>query len=100
MDAPVIKFLEEGGQADDFLAHVYGLVEPHVETYLRRGFTDLSVAFGCTGGRHRSVYCAEHLASRLAMKYPDIRVKLIHREQNITKTFPDPEAEAQCPALS
>lgn len=100
MDAPVIKFLEEGGQADDFLAHVYGLVEPHVETYLRRGFTDLSVAFGCTGGRHRSVYCAEHLASRLAMKYPDIRVKLIHREQNITKTFPDPEAEAQYPALS
>lgn len=85
MDEPVIKFLGEGGQAAQFLENIYAIVEPHIETYVRRGFTDLSVAFGCTGGRHRSVYCAEHLAGHLAAKYPDIRVKLIHREQNIVR---------------
>lgn len=84
MDEPVIRFLDEGGQAGPFLDNIYGIVEPHVETYIRRGFTDLSVAFGCTGGQHRSVYCAEHLARHLAAKYPDIRVKLIHREQNLS----------------
>lgn len=85
MDEPVIQFLDEGGQAAQFLKNICGIVDSHVETYIRRGFTDLSVAFGCTGGRHRSVYCAEHLAEHLAAKYPYIRVKLIHREQNVTR---------------
>lgn len=81
MDEPVIRFLEEDGEIVEFLSHVYGVVDPHVETYSSRGFTSLMVNFGCTGGQHRSVYCAEHLASHLASKYPSIRVRLIHREQ-------------------
>ena len=80
---PVIRFLEYDGEIIGFLEHVYGVVDPHVETYSRRGFTSLMVSFGCTGGQHRSVYCAEHLAHHLAEKYPDVRVRLIHREQNI-----------------
>ena len=80
-DEPVIRFLEEDGEILTFLEHVYGVVEPHVETYARRGFTSLMVSFGCTGGQHRSVYCAEHLAARLSSKYPDIRIVLKHREQ-------------------
>ena len=82
-DEPVIKFLEDDGEVFGYLEHVYGVVDPHVETYSRRGFTNLMVSFGCTGGQHRSVYCAEHLAAHLAEKYPDIRVHLIHREQKI-----------------
>ena len=82
-DEPVIKFLEDDGEVFDFLEHAYGVVDPHVETYCRRGFSNLMVSFGCTGGQHRSVYCAEHLAAHLAAKYPDIRVRLIHREQKI-----------------
>ncbi len=82
-DEPVIRFLEDDGEITGFLEHVYGVVDPHVETYSRRGFTSLMVSFGCTGGQHRSVYCAEHLAHHLAEKYPEIRVRLIHREQNI-----------------
>ena len=83
MDKEVIDFLEEDGEILSFLDHVYGVVDPHVETYASRGFTSLMVNFGCTGGQHRSVYCAEHLASHLVSKYPDIRVRLIHREQKV-----------------
>ena len=86
-DEPVIRFLEDDGEIIGFLEHVYGVVDPHVETYSRRGFTSLMVSFGCTGGQHRSVYCAEHLAHHLAEKYPDINVQLIHREQNIEETL-------------
>lgn len=80
-DEPVIRFLEEDGEILGFLEHVYGVVDPHVETYSSRGFTSLMVSFGCTGGQHRSVYCAEHLAAHLREKYPHIRVLLTHREQ-------------------
>ena len=82
-DEPVIKFLEDDGEVFGFLEHVYGVVDPHVETYSKRGFTSLMVSFGCTGGQHRSVYCAEHLAHHLAQKYPHIRVRLVHREQHL-----------------
>ena len=85
MDEPVIRFLEEDGEITDFLSHVYGVVDPHVETFLSRGFDSLMVSFGCTGGRHRSVYCAGHLAEHLSAKYKDIVVRLVHREQGVDK---------------
>ncbi len=87
-DREVIDFLEDDGEITGFLEHVYGVVDPHVETFSRRGFTSLMVSFGCTGGRHRSVYCAEHLARHLAARYPAIRVRLIHREQGIEEVLP------------
>ena len=75
------SFDVHGGEVFGFLEHVYGVVDPHVETYSKRGFTSLMVSFGCTGGQHRSVYCAEHMARHLEEKYPDIVVHLSHREQ-------------------
>lgn len=86
-DEPVIKFLEDDGEVQGFLENVYGIVDSHVQTYSERGFTSLMVSFGCTGGQHRSVYCAEHLAHHLAEKYPQVKVELIHREQNIKETY-------------
>jgi aminoglycoside/choline kinase family phosphotransferase len=83
-DEPVIRFLEDDGEIFGFLEHAYGVVDPHVETYMKRGFTSLMVCFGCTGGQHRSVYSAEHMAHHLAQKYPGIRVRLIHREQHLS----------------
>lgn len=80
-DQPVIRFLEDDGEIVRYLEHIYGIVDPHIETYSKRGFTDLMVCFGCTGGQHRSVYCAEHLAAHIEEKYPDVRVRLTHREQ-------------------
>lgn len=85
-DAPVIKFLEDRGEVQTFLENVYGLTGPAVEKYLKRGFTSLMVCFGCTGGQHRSLYCAEHTAAYLKDRFGDrIRVVLEHREQNICK---------------
>lgn len=86
MDADVIQFLEEDGEVTTFLESVYKLVDAHVERFLERQFTHLQVSFGCTGGQHRSVYCAEHLATHLAAKY-DIKIVLTHRERNIEKTL-------------
>lgn len=86
LDKPVIDFLEQDGEILTFLAHVDALAEVHVQRYLERGFTDLMFCFGCTGGQHRSVYSAQHLAEHLHQKY-GVEVRLCHREQNITQTF-------------
>lgn len=87
LEKPVIDFLESNEEMPRFMQHVYGLVDPAVETYLRREFTSLMVNFGCTGGQHRSVYAAQHLADHLAEKYPDAKIILTHREQNIYKEY-------------
>lgn len=86
MDSPVIDFLERDGEILTFLDHAYALVDASVERYLRRGFTSLQVAFGCTGGQHRSVYSAQAMAQHLYEKY-NIEVLLIHRERGVTKLF-------------
>lgn len=85
-DKPVIDFLENDGEILTFLEHVDALVDAHVNRFIERGFTHLSVSFGCTGGQHRSVYSAEHVARHLHEKF-GIRVELVHREQQITETF-------------
>lgn len=87
LDRQVIEFLETDGEVLTFLDHCYALVDSSVERYLERGFTNLMIAFGCTGGQHRSVYCAQHMAEHIAAKYK-AQVELIHREQDIEQTFP------------
>ena len=85
-DPEVIKFLEDDGEVLVFLKSVFKLVDAHVERFIERKFTHLQVCFGCTGGQHRSVFCAERLAQHLADKY-DVKVKLTHRELDIEKTL-------------
>jgi RNase adaptor protein for sRNA GlmZ degradation len=86
LDKEVIEFLEDDGEVTKFLAHVYELADAHVTRYMERKFTNLMFSFGCTGGQHRSVYCAQHLAEYLAQKY-NITVKVYHREQDIRQEF-------------
>lgn len=86
LDQPVIDFLEKDGEILTFLESVYQLADTHVARYLERGFTDLMFSFGCTGGQHRSVYSAQHLAEHLHAKF-GVKVELTHREQGINKTF-------------
>ena len=86
LDKEVIEFLEEDGEVTKFLSHVYELADAHVTRYMERKFTNLMFSFGCTGGQHRSVYCAQHLAEYLSKKY-NITVKVYHREQDIKQEF-------------
>ena len=86
LDEPVIRFLEDDGEILTFLDSVYKLADAHVARYIERGFTSLMFSFGCTGGQHRSVYSAQHLAEHLHQKF-GIEVRLCHREQNIQQVF-------------
>jgi hypothetical protein len=86
LDKQVIQFLEDDGEILKFLEHCYALVDASVTRYLERGFTNLMVSFGCTGGQHRSVYSAQHMAEHLHKKF-NIKVELVHREQDIEQNF-------------
>jgi RNase adaptor protein for sRNA GlmZ degradation len=79
-DRPVIEFLQKEPAVDQFLDSAKALIGQSVEKYLERQFSNLQVSFGCTGGQHRSVYCAEKLARWIVEKYP-CQVLLHHREQ-------------------
>ena len=87
LDEPVIRFLEDDGEILTFLDSIYKLADAHVQRYLQRGFTNLMFCFGCTGGQHRSVYSAQHLAEHIHNKF-GIEVHVCHREQGISNIFP------------
>ena len=78
-DTPVSDYLSQQESVHQFLASVFSLVDASVGEYQRRGFKSLHVAFGCTGGQHRSVYLAEQLAKRLRGRN-GVEVLLHHRE--------------------
>src|SRR5579859_489252 len=64
-DAPVIEYLNQQESVHQFFAHAQSLVDASVAAYQARGFRNLMVSFGCTGGQHRSVFLAEQLARHL-----------------------------------
>lgn len=82
MDAPVIEFLEKESNIAEFLENAYSLVDNMVDTYKRRGFTHIQVCCGCTGGQHRSVYSAEHIARHVSDKF-GVRVVVTHKMQGL-----------------
>lgn len=80
LDPSVVEFLEKESSIGSFLDEAYSMVDNSVSTYIARGFDSLMVSFGCTGGQHRSVYCAEHMAQHLRKHFPEIIVELTHFE--------------------
>jgi RNase adaptor protein for sRNA GlmZ degradation len=78
-DVAVVEYLEQQESVRQFLASVIALVDSSVSNYQSRGFKDLMVSFGCTGGQHRSVYLAEQLAKHLRATN-GVEVILVHRE--------------------
>jgi aminoglycoside/choline kinase family phosphotransferase len=79
-DAPVIEYLNQQEGVHQFYSNALSLVDASVDAYRRRGFRNLMVSFGCTGGQHRSVYLAEKLARHLRST-PGVEVELRHIEQ-------------------
>jgi aminoglycoside/choline kinase family phosphotransferase len=78
-DAPVIEYLQQQESVHQFFASALSLVDSAVATYRQRGFKNVMISFGCTGGQHRSVYLAEQLAKRLRPR-PGLEVVLRHLE--------------------
>ncbi len=81
LDAEVIRFLEEQPECAAFYERARALVDAHVQDFQQRGFSCLTVNFGCAGGQHRSVYFVERLARHLRDAHPDLTVQVTHRER-------------------
>ncbi|MGB5286930.1 MAG: RNase adapter RapZ, partial [Ignavibacteriaceae bacterium] len=79
LDAEVIQYLAEKDSVKDFLNSVYSITENSVKNYIKRDFNNLMINFGCTGGQHRSVYCAESLAKHLKDNF-DVQVEVNHTQ--------------------
>ncbi|RPH33426.1 MAG: hypothetical protein EHM93_04785 [Bacteroidales bacterium] len=79
LDAPVAEYLNDRPEVDVFMSKAYEMIFTAANNYLSRGFKYLSVGFGCTGGQHRSVYCAARLAKMLE-GIQGVKIILNHRE--------------------
>jgi len=93
-DAPVIEFLEAYPLVEAMRADIQSWVERWLPAYRASHRSYLTVAVGCTGGQHRSVYLAERLAASLAASHPLVRLR--HRELGIHDTLlplPDPATD-------
>ncbi len=86
VDTAVIDYLKQQESVHQFIAHTHSLVDSSVAAYQRRGFRDLMVSFGCTGGQHRSVFLAEQLARHLRSTHG---VEVIVRHIELEKNFPE-----------
>jgi len=78
-EAAIAEYLEQRESVHHFMSNVTSLVDASVRNYQDRGFKNLSVSFGCTGGQHRSVYLAEQLAKYLR-EGGKVDVVVSHRE--------------------
>jgi aminoglycoside/choline kinase family phosphotransferase len=78
-DAPVIEYLNQQPSVHEFFTNAASLVDASVNEYQQRGFKNLMVSFGCTGGQHRSVFLADRLAKHLRSRN-GVEVVVRHRE--------------------
>ncbi len=79
-DKAVRDYLEAQPALEDFMKPTLEIITQSIQNYVERGFSSLMVSFGCTGGQHRSVYCAEKTAAFLRNKYPELKVILNHMQ--------------------
>jgi aminoglycoside/choline kinase family phosphotransferase len=79
MDEPVSKYLDNEPAVNSFVVTMLKMVNQVIDRYRNEGYEHLQINFGCTGGRHRSVYCAEKLAVALGSE-KEINVTLKHQE--------------------
>jgi UPF0042 nucleotide-binding protein len=77
-DTAVKKYIEKQKEFKDFFCLFSKLIETTLPGYIKEGKSYLTIAIGCTGGRHRSVFTAEKLSSFLKNK--KYKIKLNHRD--------------------
>ena len=79
LDERVVEFIARDGRLEEFYEHIHGLLDFLLPQYVAEGKAHLVIAIGCTGGRHRSVAIAEHLAARYRDS-DDMDVAVAHRD--------------------
>jgi UPF0042 nucleotide-binding protein len=79
LDPDVVHYVENSDGIGEFYARLTPLLDYLLPNYEQEGKTHLTVAVGCTGGRHRSVVIAEHLAREYAAR-GDYMVEIVHRD--------------------
>lgn len=80
-DEDVRRYMESALEVQTFKEHVFNIIDQAVNTYTKRGFNTLTVAFGCTGGQHRSVYFVESIAEHL--KKRGVAFIITHRDESM-----------------
>lgn len=83
LDNEVVQYFSDKPEIFSFIDQSVSMIQKHVDAYLDRNFNYLSVGFGCTGGQHRSVFCADAFAKKMKSLYPEIDVHVQHVVQNI-----------------
>src|SRR5271167_4523340 len=79
LDGEVLEFIAADGRLDEFYGHLHGLLDFLIPQYVAEGKSHMVIAIGCTGGRHRSVAIAEHLAQRYRA-FDELDVAVAHRD--------------------
>jgi RNase adapter protein RapZ len=82
-DERVVEYIARDGKLDAFYERLYALLDFLLPQYVSEGKAHLTIAIGCTGGRHRSVAIAEHLADRYGAQ-DGIAVQTLHRDVALT----------------
>jgi UPF0042 nucleotide-binding protein len=83
LDPRVAEYVARDGKLDAFYDRLYALLDFLLPQYMAEGKAHLTVAIGCTGGRHRSVAIAEHLAEHFRGQ-EGITVEVIHRDAHLS----------------
>ena len=86
LDSAVSDYVMSFKESRDYYGKLKEFFDLTIPMYAGEGKSQLVISFGCTGGQHRSVYCAEYTAKRLHAKY-GVHVHLIHRERNIDRNL-------------
>ncbi|HEX5853207.1 MAG TPA: RNase adapter RapZ [Solirubrobacteraceae bacterium] len=81
LDRPVVEYIERDGRLEQFYERLHGLLDFLLPEYVAEGKAHMVIAIGCTGGRHRSVAIAEHLAERYR-DHQDLDVAVAHRDKD------------------
>lgn len=100
-DRPVQEYVMNQKAASEFIDSLVDLLSRLFPELAKSDFREFSIAFGCTGGQHRSTTMVELLAERLSTQFPEVKVERFHREldgkhgehRELRKTGEHPKSE-------
>src|SRR5918995_5616060 len=82
LDEQVIEYVEAGTQAGEFYGRLMPLLDFLLPAYVTEGKQHLTIAVGCTGGRHRSITVADRIAREIGVR-DDVKLRVVHRDLDI-----------------